>query len=419
MVQRGGSSAWAAVALMTAASLPVLGATMVAVALPAMAVDLEASAAAVAWVVTTFFGVQLLVQPVAGTLADRLGHHRALRGGLAVLAAGTLAAMATPTFGGLLCARAVQALGVAVILPVVHAQLARVPSHTGRRFGLLTALANLSAGIGPALGTLLVGQLGWRGVFAALTVMTALGGVLVALAGRGGGLGDGRGDGPVRPADRHGGGAVALLADRRVLAASALGALDNVALTLLLVGLPLVLARSTTVSPAWAVTTVMATGAVAALIGGSLADRWGHLVVARGGFLGVAGGVLAVGICEPVLGSVGVLLGLAVAGAGLGVEFPAVQAAPLALVEARRRAAAAGIAASSRHLGSLVGALLVSGLLLSAPALVVPAAAVPALLGAGLASGARQAGRSPASHGRRCGSAASRYSSPRQLPSAA
>jgi MFS family permease len=401
--------------MMAAGSLPVLGATMLVVALPEIALDLGASEAAAAWVVATFFGVQLVVQPMTGALADRLGHRRALHGGLGVLAAGTVMAVAAPTFGVLLCARAVQALGVAVVVPVVHAQLATLPARTGRRFGLLTALGNLSAGVGPVVGALLVESVGWRGVFAAFAILTVLGGALVVQTCRGGVL-----DGvPLRSAQRRRAGVLAGLADRRVVAVSALGALDNVVLALLLVGLPLALARTATLAPATAVTTLMVTGAAAALVGGSLADRRGHLAVARGGFLTVATGVLAVPILEPRLGAAGVVLALAVAGVGLGFEFPAVQAAPLGLVDAQRRASAAGIAAGSRHLGSLAGALLASGLLLFAPALVVPSAAVPALLAACLASRRRQTGWRAVSHGRRCGRTASRYSSPRQLPSAA
>jgi MFS family permease len=373
---------------MAAASLPVLGATMLPVALPDIAADLGASAAAVAWVVTTFFGVQLLAQPIAGALADRLGHGHALRGGLTVLAVGALAAGVAPSLGGLLWARAVQAIGVAVVLPVVHAQLATVPSRAGRRFGLLTALGNVIAGIGPVAGTVLVGRLGWRGVFAVLAFLTVLAVALLALTcGR-----SGLDDVPIRPAGRGRVGPV-LMADRRVVVASALGAMDNMALAVLLVGLPLVLARTGTHLAATAVAALMVSGAVAAVLGGHMADRWGHLVVGRGGFLTVAGGVLSVPVGELVLGPTGVVLGLVVAGAGLGIEFPAVQAAPLALVDARHRATAAGVAACSRLVGSLGGALLVSGLLLIGPEAVVPAAAVPALLGACLASPAR--GRPP------------------------
>jgi MFS family permease len=401
--------------LMGAASLPVLGATMLVVALPEIAADLETSEAAVAWVVVTFFGVQLAAQPAAGVLADRLGHRRTLHGGLAVLALGTMVAMAAPSFGVLLGARGVQALGVAVVVPVVHAQLASVPARTGQRFGLLTAVGNLSAGVGPAVGALLVGSLGWRGVFGALAVLTALGGAAVVQLCRGEVLDDV----PLRSARRRRAGALTGLGDRRVVAASCLGALDNVVLALLLVGLPLALARTATVAPAAAVTALMATGAAAALLAGPLADRCGHLVLARGGFLTVATGVAAVPVLEPRLGSTGVVLALAVVGVGLGVEFPAVQAAPLALVDAQRRATVAGVAATGRHLGSLVGALMASGLLLVAPTLVVPAAAVPALLAACLTARRAQTGVRSVSHGRRCTVAASRYSRPRQVPSAA
>ena len=59
--------------------------------------------------------MQLLL--LAGAIADRYGRHRALAAGLAVFAAGSLAAAFTQTTAELIAARAIMGIGGAFIMP--------------------------------------------------------------------------------------------------------------------------------------------------------------------------------------------------------------------------------------------------------------------------------------------------------------
>jgi MFS family permease len=370
------------VALLATAGLPVLSATMLAVALPDVAEDLAASAPAVSLVVGTFVTVQLCAQPFIGAFVDRLGFQRSLHCGMALLTLGSLQAMVSPTLSGLLYARAVQALGVAIVLPTIHARLVADRGHSGRRFGLLTSVGNVMAAVGPLLGGLLVARLGWRGVFATTGVMTATASVLLLVVHR-----------RVPSANRSGHASLVvglrphrLLADGRVAAAACLNAMDAVVLTMLLVGMPFVAGDQDTISPATALTTLTVAGAIVAPVGGWLADRAGYAIAARTGFLTAAGGLLALPASSPLVGPAGTYAALTVIGVGLGLEFPAVQASPIAHVSAPFRATASCLAATSRHLGSLVGALCIASVVLLHPAAVTQVAAGAALVGAWLAS---------------------------------
>src|SRR3954447_23627052 len=95
----------------------VLDATIVAIALPAMQVDLGLSTTALGWVITAYtltFGGCLLA---AGRLADRVGRRRAFAAGLAVFRPSSLGCGVAPSGGALLAGRAVQGVGAALVAP--------------------------------------------------------------------------------------------------------------------------------------------------------------------------------------------------------------------------------------------------------------------------------------------------------------
>ena len=82
------------------AALTPLNSTMVAVALPALAVEFTASAAAVTVLVVTGYLIATLVLSVpAGSVADRIGYGRALTWGRWMFAAGAVIGALSPVLG--------------------------------------------------------------------------------------------------------------------------------------------------------------------------------------------------------------------------------------------------------------------------------------------------------------------------------
>jgi MFS transporter, DHA1 family, multidrug resistance protein len=358
------------------ASLPVLGGTMFVVAVPTVAEALHATPGSAVLVVTVYLAVLALTQPLAGAVADRFGRCRTVRLGLGVVVAGSVLAAFSPSLALLILARSIQAVGFSLVLPGIHAQLVRGVARDGSRFGLLTAIGSMVAAIGPLLGGLLVAHFSWRSVFVTTAVLTAAAVVLVS-----------RDDGS-SPDDTSSQRKVPVrqvLGDNRLMAAAVLNGLDNLVFYSLLLGVPFLLTKASGLAAATALAILALAAAAAAPIGGLIADRVGHVVAVRLGFSMAATGLIALVSLGSTASSWSVAA-VAVVGAGLGLEFPSLQAAPLRLVPVAGRATAAGIMASARQLGSAGGATLVAAFVALGPAAVFSIGAFAAIVALTLAT---------------------------------
>ena len=156
-------------ATVTAAQvLSVASASVVAVALPALAQELDADGAEQQWVVDSFVLVFASLLIAGGVIGDRRGRRDALLIGLVLFAAGSLWCALAPDVGWLIAGRVVQALGPPLVLPaslgIVTATF-RDPAQRARAVGYWGAGSGLGLTLGPLLGGLLVDGLGWRWVF--------------------------------------------------------------------------------------------------------------------------------------------------------------------------------------------------------------------------------------------------------------
>ena len=148
--------------------LSVASASVIAVALPALASELDAGGAEQQWVVDSFVLVFASLLIAGGVIGDRHGRRDALVVGLALFAAGSLWCALAPDVGWLIAGRVVQALGPPLVLPaslgIVTATF-RDPAQRARAVGYWGAGSGLGLTLGPLLGGLLVDGLGWRWVF--------------------------------------------------------------------------------------------------------------------------------------------------------------------------------------------------------------------------------------------------------------
>jgi MFS family permease len=137
------------------------------VAFPAMTAAFAIPPERVRWVIIGYVFSYALTAFVAGALADRVGHWRVLRAGLALSAAAFLLATVAPTFGWLLIARVLQGLGGGCVYgttPGIVTLLA-TPETRGRALGFLNAAMGLGFSVGPLVAGVLVGAFGWRSIF--------------------------------------------------------------------------------------------------------------------------------------------------------------------------------------------------------------------------------------------------------------
>ena len=168
----------AVLATVTAAQvLSVASATVVAVALPALAADLGAAGAEQQWVIDAFVLVFASLLVAGGVLGDRYGRRAALLVGLGLFAAGSLWSALAPTVEWLIAGRVLQALGPPLVLPASLAIVTTAysdPAARSRAVGVWGAGSGLGATLGPLLGGLVVETLDWRWVFGVNVPLCAL-----------------------------------------------------------------------------------------------------------------------------------------------------------------------------------------------------------------------------------------------------
>ncbi|MDF6043856.1 DHA2 family efflux MFS transporter permease subunit [Streptomyces sp. JH14] len=152
----------------SAAFLAVLDVTIVNLAIPDLRSDFEgAELADLSWVITVYATVFAAFLAPAGRLADLIGRRSLFIGGIGVFTLMSLVCSVAPSVPALLAARALQGTGAAAMIP---ASLAIVlmdtpPERRRTAIGQWSAASALAAAVGPALGGVMVDELGWRSLF--------------------------------------------------------------------------------------------------------------------------------------------------------------------------------------------------------------------------------------------------------------
>ena len=149
------------------------------VALPAIGARFALDAVALGWVVTAYILAAAVVLLPAGRWADIHGRKATFLQGMVIYAVGSVLSAAAPSFGWLIVARVVNAVGAAMGFATGTAILMSVvPAHErGKVLGWNMAAVYLGLSLGPPLGGLIAHALGWRWIF----IINALAG-LVAVA---------------------------------------------------------------------------------------------------------------------------------------------------------------------------------------------------------------------------------------------
>ena len=161
-----------------------IDATIVNVALPSIQRDLQAPVSGLQWIVDAYTVVIASLLILSGSVADRFGRRRVFQTGLAAFTVGSLLCSLAPGLGWLVAFRMLQAVGGSMMNPVAVSIITNTftdPRERARAIGIWGAVFGLSIAAGPVLGGLLVTSAGWRGIFwvnvpigVAAIVLTAL-----------------------------------------------------------------------------------------------------------------------------------------------------------------------------------------------------------------------------------------------------
>ena len=161
--------AWITMAISAAGVFVVfLDATVVNIAFPAITEDFpDATRAGLSWILNAYAVVFGALLVTAGRLADDRGRKRLFLGGLVVFGVASALCGLAPDVELLVAARAVQAVGAAMLVPASLSLLLPEfpPERRAGAVGLWGAAGAVAAAAGPTLGALLVEGPGWRWVF--------------------------------------------------------------------------------------------------------------------------------------------------------------------------------------------------------------------------------------------------------------
>jgi len=158
---------WAIAAIALAITMSVLDSTIVNVALPTIARDFRASAAASIWVINAYQLAILLVLLPFASLGEIVGYRRVSQAGLAVFTLASLACAFAPNLLSLSLARAIQGIGAAGIMSVNGALVRHTYPHRylGRAVGINAFVVATAAAVGPTIASAVLAVAHWRWLF--------------------------------------------------------------------------------------------------------------------------------------------------------------------------------------------------------------------------------------------------------------
>jgi DHA2 family multidrug resistance protein-like MFS transporter len=163
------ASRWLSLAILSSALfMIVVDVTVLYLALPNLAHDLQASAAEKLWIMNAYTLTMAGLLPSSGVLGDRFGYKRMFTWGLVVFGIASLFAAFAPTAMMLILARVLLAVGAAMMMPATLALLRVIFTDAGEQavaIGIWAAIASGGAALGPILGGFLLEHFWWGAVF--------------------------------------------------------------------------------------------------------------------------------------------------------------------------------------------------------------------------------------------------------------
>ena len=411
-----GRSPWLLLAILCLGFFMILlDTTIVNIAVPALTVSLGATLDQDLWIVNAYTLTYAGLLIIGGRLGDLFGPKRLFIAGLALFTAASAACGLATTPGQLIAARALQGVGGALLTPPTLAILTTSfpAERRGTAYGIWGAVAGLATIAGPTFGGWLVTTLSWRWIF---YVNLPIGLATLALAARylpdlrfnrrrrldwlGTGLATlslflicfGLIEGPSHrwgtvwglvtiPAVLGAGLAVLLLfvwqqrahRHREPLVPTGIFADRNFAVMCAVVAaisfgmlglfLPLVIFLQSILSlsalQAGLVLAPMSLASIAsAPVAGRMADRYGGKDMLVAGLVLWAGGIVMVlWATRLYYDRRELLIGLVVAGFGLGMTFAPLQSIAMRNIAPRVAGAAAGLINTARQLGAVLGSV--------------------------------------------------------------
>ena len=142
--------------------------TIVNVGLPSVGRDLHGGVSGLQWTVAAYTITLAALLMFSGALADRIGRRTIFQVGLSLFTLGSWLCSLAPGLGALIAFRVLQGVGGSMLNPAALGIITNTftgPAERARAIGIWDGVFGLSMALGPVLGGVLVGAVGWRGIF--------------------------------------------------------------------------------------------------------------------------------------------------------------------------------------------------------------------------------------------------------------
>jgi MFS family permease len=173
--------------LLLGSTLNPINSSMIATALVGIGADMHAGPGATASLISVLYLCSAVMQPTMGKLSTLFGPRRIFLAGVVILLVGGVVGAAAPTLGVLLVSRALIGIGTSAAYPTAMALVRKSADATGvgvpsRVLGNFSIASQITVVFGLPLGGVLVGDFGWRAIFA-VNIPLALISIVLTLAG--------------------------------------------------------------------------------------------------------------------------------------------------------------------------------------------------------------------------------------------